>query len=87
MKPADDDAVDARAMRPPGDRDARGAEGAVDELREDASVEILHAAEQAAELAREAWRQLAEFQLNAALAFEALFIRLRRAFAGIAAPA
>ena len=54
------------------------------ELREDAAVEVLPAAEEAAELAREAWRELAEFNLNAALAFEALFVRLRRAFAGVA---
>jgi DNA polymerase III subunit delta' len=65
-----------------------GAERAVhcdhaDELREDAAVEVLHAAEQAAELARDAWRNFAEFNLNAPLALEALFIQLRRAFAGV----
>jgi DNA polymerase III subunit delta' len=63
-----------------------GAEMAVhcdhtDELREDASVERLAGAEQAAEHAREAWRNFAEFNLNAPLALEALFVRLRRAFA------
>ena len=69
-----------------------GAETAVhcdheDELREDASVERLAAAEEAAELAREAWRNFAEFNLNAPLAFEALFVQLRRAFAGSIAAA
>jgi DNA polymerase-3 subunit delta' len=69
-----------------------GAETAVhcdhaDELREDASVERLGAAEEAAELAREAWRNFAEFNLNAPLAFEALFVQLRRAFAGVTAAA
>ena len=64
-----------------------GAETAVhcdhaDELREDASVQRLAAAEHAAELAREAWRNFEEFNLNATLALEALFVRLRRAFAG-----
>src|SRR4029450_13061591 len=66
---------------------AAGAETAVhcdhaDELREDASVERLAAAEHAAELAREAWRNFEEFNLNAPLALEALFVLLRRAFAG-----
>ena len=64
-----------------------GAETAVhcdhaDELREDASLQRLAAAEHAAELAREAWRSFEEFNLNAPLALEALFVRLRRAFAG-----
>jgi len=64
-----------------------GAETAVhcdhaDELREDASVQRLAAAEHAAELAREAWRNFEEFNLNAPLALEALFVLLRRAFAG-----
>jgi DNA polymerase-3 subunit delta' len=58
-----------------------------EELREDASVEILHAAEEAAELARQAWRELAELNLNASLALEALFIQLRRAFGGVAVTA
>jgi len=63
-----------------------GAETAVhcdhtDELREDASVERLAGAEEAAELAREAWRNFAEFNVNAPLALEALFVRLRRSFA------
>ena len=71
---------------------AAGAEVAVhcdhtDELREDASVERLGGAEEAAELAREAWRNFAEFNVNASLALEALFIQLRRAFGGVAAAA
>jgi len=65
---------------------AAGAETAVhcdhtDELHEDASLERLAGAEQAAELAREAWRNFAEFNVNAPLALEALFVRLRRSFA------
>jgi hypothetical protein len=65
---------------------AAGAETAVhcdhaDQLREDASVERLAGAEQAAELAREAWRNFAEFNVNAPLALEGLFIQLRRSFA------
>jgi DNA polymerase-3 subunit delta' len=69
-----------------------GAETAVhcdrtDELREDASRERLGGAEEAAELAREAWRNFAEFNLNAPLALEALFVHLRRAFGRVAAAA
>jgi len=64
---------------------AAGAETAVhcdhtDELREDASVERLAGAEEATELAREAWRNFAEFNVNAPLALEALFVQLRRSF-------
>jgi DNA polymerase-3 subunit delta' len=67
-----------------------GAETAVhcdhaDELRADASVERLAGAEEAAELAREAWRNFAEFNLNAPLALEALFVRLRRSFSVVTA--
>jgi DNA polymerase-3 subunit delta' len=57
-----------------------------DELREDASVERLSGAEEAALLARQAWRDFAEFNLNAPLALEALFVRLRRSFAVASAP-
>jgi DNA polymerase III subunit delta' len=69
-----------------------GAETAVhcdhaDELREDASVERLAPAQHAAELAREAWRNFEEFNLNAPLALEALFVQLRRAFGPVAAAA
>ena len=68
---------------------AAGAEAAlvhadrVEELREDGTLERLEGAERAAELAREAWRLLEEFQLSARLALEALFVELRRAFAGV----
>jgi DNA polymerase III subunit delta' len=54
----------------------------LDELREDASTERSAAAETAAELVRQTWRELQELQLQAPLAFEALFVQLRRAFAG-----
>ena len=67
---------------------AVGAEGAaihvdhLDRLREDASPERAAAAEAAAELVRQSWRELQELQLQVLLAFEALFVQLRRAFAG-----
>jgi DNA polymerase III subunit delta' len=54
----------------------------LDELRDDASPERSAAAERAAELVRQTWRELEELQLQAPLAFEALFVQLRRAFAG-----
>ena len=72
---------------------AAGAEGAaahvdrLDELREDAVPERLAAAQAAAETVRETWRQLEELQLQAGLALEALFIRLRRELAPGAVPA
>src|ERR671937_147572 len=68
---------------------AAGAEAAlvhVDraaELREDGTLERLEGAERAAELVRETWRSFEEFQLSPGLALEALFIELRRAFAGV----
>jgi DNA polymerase-3 subunit delta' len=49
-------------------------------LREDATAERATDAEEAAELAREVWRELEEFNLNPSLALEALFVRLKRAF-------
>ena len=52
------------------------------ELHEDATPERSAAAEVAAELVRQSWRELQELQLQAPLAFEALFVQLRRAFAG-----
>jgi DNA polymerase-3 subunit delta' len=66
---------------------ATGAERAaihsdrLDVIAEDATVERLLAAERACELVRQAWRELEEFNLNAALALESLFIRLRRELA------
>ena len=51
-------------------------------LREDAAPERSAAAETAAGLVRQTWRELEELQLQAPLAFEALFVQLRRAFAG-----
>jgi len=61
-----------------------GAESAVvhadrlAELRADAVPERLAGAERAAELVRETWRAMEEFNVNASLTLEALFIRLRR---------
>jgi DNA polymerase-3 subunit delta' len=72
---------------------AAGAEAALvhvdraEALREDGTLERLEGAERAAELVRETWRRFEEFQLSAALALEALFVELRRAFAGALAPA
>jgi DNA polymerase III subunit delta' len=54
----------------------------LDALREDALPERSAAAERAAELVRQTWRELQELQLQAPLAFESLFVQLRRAFAG-----
>jgi DNA polymerase-3 subunit delta' len=71
---------------------AAGAESAaahvdrLDALREDASVEQLPGAEAAAEAVRETWRLFEELQLQAGLALEALFVRLRRELA-VPAPA
>jgi DNA polymerase-3 subunit delta' len=54
------------------------------ELAADASPERIPAAEEAAEAVRETWRLLAEFNGNVPLAVEALFVRLRDAFVGLA---
>jgi DNA polymerase-3 subunit delta' len=54
----------------------------LEQLREDATPERSPAAETAAELVRQTWRELQELQLQAPLAFEALFVQLRRTFAG-----
>jgi DNA polymerase-3 subunit delta' len=69
-----------------------GAEGALlnvdrlKELAEDSQDERSRAAERAAEAVRETWRSF-EFQVQAGLALEALFVRLRRELApAIAAP-
>jgi hypothetical protein len=56
------------------------------ELTEDGTAERLPAAEQAAEVVRGAWRIFEEFNVTAALALEAMFVRVRRSFAGVAAP-
>jgi DNA polymerase-3 subunit delta' len=72
---------------------AAGAEGALvhadhaAQLREDGTLERLEGAQLAAELVRETWRNFEEFQLSAGLALEALFVELRRAFAGVTAAA
>jgi DNA polymerase-3 subunit delta' len=52
----------------------------LDELRADADGHTA-GAEDAAEIVRQAWREAEEFNLNAALLLEALFVRVRRAFA------
>ena len=70
---------------------AAGAEQALvhadraEQLLEDGTVERLEGAQRAAELVRETWRNQEEFQLSSGLALEALFIEVRRAFAGVAA--
>jgi DNA polymerase III subunit delta' len=51
------------------------------ELEEDATRERMLGAEEAAEIVRELWRRLEEFNLSASLALEALFVRLSRALA------
>jgi DNA polymerase-3 subunit delta' len=51
----------------------------LDELRRDADGRE-HGAEAAAGVVRQAWREAQEFNLNASLLLEALFVRVRRAF-------
>jgi len=54
----------------------------LDALRDDAADSaVVAAAPDAAELARQAWREAEEFNVNAGLALEALFVRIRRVFA------
>ena len=48
------------------------------QLAEDATTERLAGAERACELVRETWRAFEEFNLSPGLAFEALFVKLRR---------
>ena len=63
-----------------------GAESAVvnadllAELRDDAAGPAASRAEDAAAVVRQAWREVEEFNLNASLFLEALFVQLRRAF-------
>ena len=63
---------------------AAGAEDAavhadrLDDLREDVAAGVAEGAVGAAEVVREAWRTLEEFNLNPSLALEALFVRMRR---------
>jgi hypothetical protein len=72
---------------------AAGAEAAavhvdrLEELRRDATPERMHAAEDACELVREAWRQAEELQVSTPLALEALLIRLRGELGATAAVA
>jgi DNA polymerase-3 subunit delta' len=67
---------------------AAGAEATVihfdrrQQLAEDGTRERLLGAERASEAVRETWRRLEEFNLNAGLALEALFVTLRRELAG-----
>jgi DNA polymerase-3 subunit delta' len=51
----------------------------LDELREDVASGAAEGAVAAAEAVREHWRALEEFNLSPSLAFESLFVRLRRA--------
>jgi hypothetical protein len=70
---------------------AAGAEAAavhVDrlaDLRADATLERMHAAEEACELVRAAWREAEELQVSTPLALEALLIRLRAELGATAA--
>jgi DNA polymerase-3 subunit delta' len=64
-----------------------GAEGAVihadrlEDLRADVARGLGHAPEEAAAVVRESWRAAEEFNVNVGLWLDALFVRLRRAFA------
>jgi DNA polymerase-3 subunit delta' len=68
-----------------------GAEGAavhvdrIEQLREDAVRDRVPGAEAAAEVVRETWRMFEEYQLQAGLMLEALFVKLRRELAGAVA--
>ena len=72
---------------------AAGAEQAVlhydrlEQLREDGVRERMAGAERAAEAVRQTWRNFEEFNLDAAIALEALFVELRRELAGSPVPA
>ena len=57
------------------------------ELRTDATRERMHAAQQACEVIRAAWRDAEELQLSVSLALEALLVRLRDALADTVARA
>jgi DNA polymerase III subunit delta' len=48
------------------------------ELRDDSALDLGEGAALAAEIVREVWRALEEFNLNASLALEALFVRVSR---------
>ncbi len=67
---------------------AAGAESAavhadrLDDLREDVAHDLGDGPLQAAEVVRETWRTLEEFNLNPSLALEALFVRLHRELRG-----
>ncbi len=50
----------------------------LDDLRADASLERMAGAERAAEIVRDAWRELEEFNLAPQLALEAMFVRIER---------
>ena len=69
-----------------GARDAAVHADRLEELAEDATEERAAAAEAAAEAVRETWRLFEELNLQPGLAFEALFVRLRRELAGATVP-
>jgi hypothetical protein len=58
----------------------------LDQLREDGVRERVPGAETAAEAVRGTWRLFEEYQLQAGLMLEALFVKLRRELAGAAVP-
>jgi DNA polymerase III subunit delta' len=64
-----------------GAREAAVHADRLDDLTEDATDERAAAAEGAAEAVRETWRLFEELNLQPGLAFEALFVRLRRELA------
>jgi hypothetical protein len=67
-----------------GADEAVGHADRLQELRADATAERLLGAERAAELVRETWRAMEEFNVNPSLTLEALFIRLRRELGTVA---
>ena len=70
-----------------GAQDAVVHSDRLDVLAADGSLERIAAAEAACDHARETWRSFEEFNIAPQLALDALFVRLRNEFAGVAVAA
>ena len=68
-----------------GAEDAAVHADRLDDLRSDVAAGAAEGAVEAAEVVREAWRALEEFNLNPSLALEALFVRVTRALRAVPA--
>ena len=67
--------------------EAARADELLDDLRADVERGAAPDSEDAAAVVRQAWREAEEFNLNATLFLEALFVRLRRAFSAVSSVA